>query len=155
MTTLKTIQYLTGDATSPVGDGRKIIIHCCNNKNLWGAGFVLAISKKWKMPETIFRNDRNCKLGDVQFVRVEKDIAVANMIGQDGIKVVNDIPPIRYEAIDQCLQKISKMAQKYNASIHAPRFGAGLAKGNWTEIEKLIIKNLSEKGIEVYIYDLP
>jgi len=46
------------------------------------------------------------------------------------------------------------MALKYKASVHGPRFGAGLAKGDWNTIEQLIIENLCKKDIDVYIYDL-
>jgi hypothetical protein len=40
------IQYIAGDATAPIGDGNKIIAHVCNDIGAWGAGFVLAISKR-------------------------------------------------------------------------------------------------------------
>lgn len=158
---MKPITYLKGDATSPLIEGHKIIIHCCNDLGGWGRGFVLALSKKWKEPEAEYKKWSNGKLnykpfqlGQVQFVKVEKDIVVANMIGQHGLGVHNGIPPIRYDAIDECLKKVAEIALKYKASICAPRFGAGLAKGDWNRIEQLIIENLCEKDIDVYIYDL-
>lgn len=40
------IHYVTGDATEPIGEGEKIIAHICNDQGGWGAGFVLALSKK-------------------------------------------------------------------------------------------------------------
>ena len=45
------IIYLKGDATKPEGLGTKIIAHVCNDVGLWGKGFVLAVSKRWKFPE--------------------------------------------------------------------------------------------------------
>jgi O-acetyl-ADP-ribose deacetylase (regulator of RNase III) len=42
------IFYMTGDATAPVGEGQKLIVHVCNDIGAWGAGFVLALSKRWK-----------------------------------------------------------------------------------------------------------
>lgn len=50
------INYVTGDATKPQGDGIKIIAHICNNRKGWGKGFVLAISRRWAEPERIYRN---------------------------------------------------------------------------------------------------
>ena len=40
------ITYLIGDATEPVGAGRKIIAHICNDRGIWGGGFTGALSKK-------------------------------------------------------------------------------------------------------------
>lgn len=41
------------------------------------------------------------------------------------------------------------------ATVHAPRFGAGLAGGDWTIIERLIQEYLTDGTREVTIYDLP
>ncbi len=40
------IRYVTGDATRPVGDGDKIIVHVCNDIGGLGRGFVAALSKR-------------------------------------------------------------------------------------------------------------
>ena len=49
------ILYIKGDATAPIGSGVKVITHICNDIGGWGKGFVLALSKKWKMPEEAYR----------------------------------------------------------------------------------------------------
>ena len=49
--TTNTINYVSGDATDPQGDGPKVIAHVCNNIGAWGAGFVLAVSARWPQPE--------------------------------------------------------------------------------------------------------
>lgn len=153
------INYIKGDATNPIGDGNKIIAHICNNVGAWGAGFVLAISKKWKEPEKRFKLwssfGKPPELGEVQFVSVEEDIMVANMIGQDGIRTGNLNPtPIRYSAVEDCLQLVYERAITTGSSVHMPRIGTGLAGGKWHIIEPMIIKKLSEKNINVYVYDL-
>ena len=154
------IKYIKGDATNPIGDGRKILIHCCNNEGKWGAGFVLALSKKWKEPEVRYRKwakgyigNPKFELGNVQFVKVKDDIVVGNMIGQDGIGFKNGKPPIRYNAIERCLNEVAEVAKKYNASIHAPKFGSALAGGDWNKIEELIKKTLCDNDIDVTIYE--
>ena len=152
------IKYIKGDATQPVGEGLKIIAHVCNDIGAWGKGFVLALSKRWQQPETAYRNWRASKnayvLGDVQFVKVETDIVVANMIGQHKIyKDKNGMQPIRYGAVRDAVEKVALYALEHNASFHAPRFGAGLAGGHWSVIEQIIIGELIERGIEVTIYD--
>jgi O-acetyl-ADP-ribose deacetylase (regulator of RNase III) len=146
------IRYIKGDATNPIGDGRKYIIHCCNDCGKWGAGFVLALSRKWKSPEREYRKRPNYRLGDIQVCPVENDITIINMIGQHGIgRSVDGRPAIRYSAIRECLKQVFKVAR--GGSIHAPRFGAGLAGGDWNIIEALIKEELTENGIPVVIYD--
>lgn len=63
------------------------------------------------------------------------------------------IPPIRYDALEKCLIKLSKQALQLNASVHMPRIGCGLAGGKWEEIEPLIINYLIKKEIKVFVYD--
>lgn len=156
------ITYVKGDATKPQGDGAKIICHVCNDIGAWGAGFVIALSKLWKDPERMYKawhktlpqTDSDFMLGNVQFVQVEPDITVANMIGQRGIgKGKNGESPVRYDAIRSALQKVANKSLAEGMSVHAPRFGAGLAGGDWAEIEKIINEELDARGVAVTIYD--
>ena len=153
------IIYKKGDATSPTDPGTKVIIHICNDIGGWGKGFVLALSKRWKLPEEAYRqwykSQEEFTLGSVQFVEVEDDIFIANMIGQHGIyKGSNGLPPIRYEAVQQCLMEVALFANKHKATVHMPRIGCGLAGGKWEVVEQLIREELIEKKIAVTVYDL-
>ena len=160
---MENINYIKGDATNPIGEGNKIICHICNDIGLWGKGFVIAISKKWTEPRQQFLNWYNGRennsfgLGQTHFVKVEKvpdEIWVANMIGQHGVKPTADGPPIRYQAVESCLESVQEKALRLNASIHLPRIGCGLAGGDWEKIETMITKALCSKGIQVFVYDL-
>ena len=155
---MKDIQYTKVDATSPQSEGNKIIVHICNDIGGWGKGFVMAISKRWKKPENQYREWFKSKdgfeLGKVQFVQVEEDLWVANLIGQHKInKDENGNAPIRYDAIEDGLKEVASFAKENNASIHMPRIGCGLAGGKWERIEPIILKTLSENNIEVTVYD--
>lgn len=149
------ITYLKGDATNPQSDGNKIIIHICNDINGWGAEFVLALSKKWKEPEqqyhNWFKSKSNFVLGEIQLVPVEKDIWVINMIAQEGFSSPGK-PAIRYEALRNCLKKVSQESKNLSTTIHCPRIGAGLAGGRWNIIEEIINEEL--KNFNVFVYDL-
>jgi len=150
---MKKIKYIKGDATKPIGEGLKVISHINNTIGGWGSGFVLAISARWSQPEKSYRALKEYNLGDVEFIQVEDDVVVANMIAQAGtINRPSDenLPPIRYKALRNCLHKVNKYCIKHNATLHAPRFGSGLAGGDWNIIED-IIKDVME--VEVTIYD--
>lgn len=134
---MKKIKYIKGDATVPQAKGITIIVHICNNLGGWGKGFVLAISKRWPEPEKTYREwhrnrvQNDFELGSTQLVQVSDHIFVGNMIAQQGIKTGSNGVPIRYEAVEECLEKIGIEAQKLEASIHMPRIGCGLAGGKW------------------------
>lgn len=153
------ITYLKGDATCPQAKGTKIICHVCNDIGGWGKGFVVALSKRWEEPEAEYRKwyasgkDGGFALGAVQFIQVEPWIWVANMVGQRGIKRGSSGPPIRYDAVSQCLEQVAVKAQELGASVHMPRIGCGLAGGKWTEIEPLIEEHLVRAAIPVTVYD--
>jgi len=155
---MKDIQYIKGDATSPEGSEKKIIVHVCNDIGGWGKGFVMAISKRWKEPEKQYRewfkSKNDFELGNVQFVQVEENLWVANLIGQHKInKDENGEAPIRYNAIEEGLEAVSDFAKTNNASVHMPRIGCGLAGGKWEMIEPIILKTLSDQDIKVVVYD--
>lgn len=150
--------YKKGDATKPVVNGNKIIVHICNDTGGWGKGFVLALSKRWAAPEQKYRewhrSQINFKLGEVQFVQVEHDLWVANMIGQHKVnRDEHGNAPIRYEAVEKALEKVAAFAIEHSASVHMPRIGCGLAGGSWDVMGPIVEWALSTKGIDVTVYD--
>ncbi|WP_242695746.1 macro domain-containing protein [Desertivirga brevis] len=152
------IKYIKGDATSPTAKGNKIIVHICNDVGGWGKGFVMALSQKWSEPEKKYRewykSKDNFKLGEVQFVQVEKDTWIANVIGQRDIRRDKDgVPPIRYDAVASGLDKVGNFAKDFSASVHMPRIGCGLAGGSWDKIEPLVFTHIVDKLVDVTVYD--
>jgi O-acetyl-ADP-ribose deacetylase (regulator of RNase III) len=154
------ITYLAGDATEPQGSGLKIIAHICNDVGAWGNGFVLAVSRRWPEPKKRYldwyqqRETSGFRLGAVQFVQVEPDILVANMIGQRGIRrTAAAKPPIRYDALEGCLEQVAEKALALSASIHMPRIGCGLAGGSWDMVEPIIVRQVCAQDVPVLVYD--
>lgn len=158
---MSAITYLVGDATDPQVPGPKIIAHCVNDIGFWGAGFVLAISKRWSLPERDYlARARICQpnglpLGEVRFIGATDEIEVANIVGQRGVRVDNGLPPVRYGALCVGFQRVACRARRAGASVHMPRIGCGLAGGEWSEVEQLILRTLIADGVPVYVYDLP
>ena len=160
------VSYVEGDATAPKRDGLKIIAHCCNNVGGWGAGFVVALSKKWARPEAEYRRwyhqhgdvKFRTLLGAMQLVPVEDDTMVANIIGQHGLKSSGGETPIRYDAISKGFGYIAQYAvqnPERKVAVHMPRIGCGLAGGSWSQIEPLIDKHFVARSIPVTVYDFP
>ena len=154
------IKYVVGDATTPIGDGIKIIAHVCNDIGAWGAGFVLAISAKWSQPEQEYRRipAKKRKLGYVQYIPVGDNIYVANMIAQNNVHHNEfGIPPVRYEAVEVCLRKAAQFAKSLDngttpVSIHIPLIGCGLAGGKWSIMHQILEEAIPE-DVNLVVYD--
>ena len=76
------------------------------------------------------------------------------MVAQRGLGPGREGPPIRYDAVAECLQKVAEKAAELGASVHMPRIGCGLAGGEWSHIEPLIEEHLCGRGVSVTVYDL-
>lgn len=158
------VTYVKGDATKPQGDGPKAIVHVTNDEGLWGSGFVLALDKTFgRNPKQAYQNAYDfwtknqgllfMPLGTISLARVSDSIRVYNMTAQHRtIRTVEK--PICYKSLENCLMKVAGDAIELGASVHMPRIGCGLARGNWDVVESIINRTLTLRDIDVTVYDL-
>lgn len=173
---MKLINYVTGDATQPIGPGPKLIVHVCNDEGAWGAGFVMAISARDRVPESAYRLWSQGRpgpfvpsipfaLGKIQVVPMNPvgaviETYVVNMIAQCGVRRCEEHEggrPLSYSALRECLSKVQDVVDLFpapRASVHMPRIGCGLAGGEWYRVEEIILQELSRYGTAVTVYDL-
>lgn len=157
------LQYVVGDATAPQGEGRKLIAHIVNPVGAFGAGFVVAVNRRWPAVRPAYQ--KLCAqaeaeggqlrlLGKIQVMDVEEGIAIANLFAQ---LAPGASRPIRYDALYNALEALQKLLAVQDApvSVHMPRIGAGLARGHWPIIEQIVIHTLVSPGVDVTVYDLP
>jgi hypothetical protein len=164
-----TLTYHKGDVLQDLPNNVPIVIpHICNNKGGWGAGFVVALSKKWQLPEQKYRlwakegayivNEIYIpfQLGKSQCVKVENNVFVVNMVGQNSLVSSENPIPIKYASLVRCMEFVSKICKKLpnTVEIRAPKFGSGLAGGDWDFIEALINEIWVSSDLTVKIYEL-
>lgn len=158
-----TIRYEVGDATRPLGNDPRVIVHCVNDIGKWGSGFVLAVDGRWPAVAKRYRSwsrseggpgDPPFHLGAVQFVEVEPRLWVANLVGQHRTIREGERIPVRYEALTMGFRTVAAFCRERLASVHAPRLGAGLARGSWPKIEALLEREVVDRGVAVTVYDL-
>lgn len=157
------ILYLTGDAAKDPTSG--FIVHCCNNQNRWGAGFTGVLDAHFGYRPRIKYEQSLMRLGHVSFCEVTPSLAVANVVGQDGIQQQHsmDLPPVRYEALRRGFQMVVDYAYRLQAQhqnpqhpqIHMPRVGCGLAGGDWALVERIIEATFVRSNCIVNVYTLP
>ncbi len=127
-----------------------ILMHGCNNIGAWGSGFVLAINKHWLSPRNRFleRSKIGFNLGEVDYVKVQSNLWVANCVTQNNCGV-DHLPgtsietcPFKYDALVSCCLKVNNAIKATKNpevwSVVMPKIGAGLGGGNWTAISRLI-----------------
>lgn len=142
------------------------IPHVCNNINLFGAGFAKYIAEKFPIVKENFHLLGNkATLGHTQYISIANNnlaktkIFVCNMIAQNGTINPKNCRPLNYGSLVFCMNdirnKIISLAKNSiedtKFEIHAPKFGSGLAGGNWNFIENLIEDIWADFPVYVYI----
>jgi len=154
------VTYLKGDATSPHGcEGPKVIAQIVNDSALtWGAGFAVAVRRKWPAAQSAFRswaiNRKNLSLGSIHTSGLEPDLWLVSMVAQHGYGP-SPKPRIRYAALERALQSLRNFVVSKGATIHIPRLGSGQAGGFWAIVSEIIDQTLCRYNIKVFVYDLP
>jgi hypothetical protein len=150
---------VVGDATEPRGQGNKIVAHIVNDRTPnWGAGFGLAVAKKWPAAQQAFRSwssqhRRDFRLGVSFKTDVTEDLCVYQMICQHGFGPSSK-PRIRYGALKSCLEELTRLALERNATVHMPRIGSGYAGGIWEIMRQMVDETVCRRGIPVTVYNL-
>ena len=135
-----------------VNGGTVIVPHVCNNVNAFGAGFAGQVADIYPQVKANFHMlGQQAKLGHTQFINVKSDqkyrhsIIFGNMIAQNKLINTNNKRPLNYGALVYCMNQVrsyvkelQKNSENSRVEIHAPKFGSGLAGGNWNFIEELI-----------------
>lgn len=153
------------DSINAGNNGTSIIVpHVCNNINVFGAGFAGAVANHYPIVKenyhllgsTFLKNN----LGYVQFVEVKKvmpfnhKLIFANMIAQNHTISKNNPRPLNYLALTKCMVGVRNYISSYMKDqpiqIKCPKFGCGLAGGNWFFIQDLIKDIWSDCDIIVY-----
>ena len=173
------ITYKVGDVRSPEEKAPFVIPHCVNDAvgGIMGSGVARALFEKWDdvkgayhmWAEGTFGLDLGFddyisgpyRLGEVQILEVESvdpdKIYVANMVGQRDVCDFHGIPPVRYEAIRDCLLNLRTWLDKKKTikNICAPKFCSDLAGGDWSIVEGIIKTVFEKTNYNWVIYTLP
>ena len=144
--------------------------HVCNNIDLFDAGFASQIADKYPevkanyhmLGKSFLRNN----LGHSQIIKVYEQpkykhaLYFVNMISQNGVKNFNNTRPLNYAALVRSMIQLSQhihsqtgfLKNNENIEIHAPKFGSGLAGGNWNFISDLIEDIWGKYNVFIYNY---
>lgn len=156
--------------------GKLVISHIVNDLGIAGAGVALGIVRKWPLvyeQYTKWHGDNGyydlsyelkkkatwikhrMSLGETQFVEVEKDIFIANLVGQKGIGPNEfGLQPIRMDSLYECLLRLRKfVVENKIVSVASPMFGSKRSGGDWKEILMMITDIFDDVNIEWFTYE--
>ena len=137
------MNYISGDLIALADEGRfDLIVHGCNCFQQMGKGIAKDIKKRW--PES-FEADKayrdagdRSKLGtwSTAYVktRVNTELIIINAYTQYTYWDTSDM--LSMDAVSRVFDRLSYEYGHLNIGI--PKIGAGLAMGNWKEIESVI-----------------
>lgn len=147
-----------------------IVPHVCNNIDLFGAGFAAQVSHHYPSVKQDYhllgKNFLKNNLGYSQILKVYEEpkfkhkLYFVNMIAQNGIKSNSNPRPINYAGLTKSMVSVAHfitlntgwLKKTENVEIHCPKFGSGLAGGNWSFISDLIDDIWGQFHVVVYNY---
>lgn len=134
---------------------KTVIFHICNDEGGYGRGFAKELAEKYPRARTLykkwFKYKNHFELGNIQYVKLDKNLYVINMLAQHGYKTKSNPEPLDYKALRKCLKEYNDVAFLKDAKIIMPKLGTGLAGGDWEKIQVIISDEL--KGKEFTVYD--
>lgn len=146
------IQIVEGDILS---SNEHIVAQQVNCRGVMGAGLAKQIRNKYPIVYDEYNNlcnrfsNKNNLLGQVQFIKVDRNQIVANIFGQLDFgrgKVYTD-----YDALRKGLLEIKEQASVLDYSVAIPYgIGCGLAGGNWEFVYKMIDEVFADYEVTIY-----
>lgn len=130
--------------------------HVCNNIDQFGAGFAAQVADRFPSVKANYhmlgKSFLQKNMGYAQIVQVAEEqtykhkLFFVNMIAQNGVRSESNPRPLNYFALVKSMNLLSNYITNYiaasnmsvNVEIHCPKFGSGLAGGDWNLISYLI-----------------
>lgn len=149
------MKYIEGDLIQLAKNGKfDVIVHGCNCFNTMGAGIAKMIKENfigaWKADQKTKKGDKS-KLGNyTSYIKSQngKTLRIINAYTQ---YTYGGKSPVDYDAIRECFKKINSRYKGKKVGI--PKIGAGLAGGNWKQIEKIIDEEAKDLKLTCVIYN--
>jgi hypothetical protein len=147
-----------------------IVPHVCNNIDQFGGGFAAQVAQHYPSVKSNYhmlgKSFLKANLGYSQILNVYEDakykhrLIFVNMISQNGLKGKTNPRPLNYLALVKSMNLVSHyitmntgwVKKTEQVEIHAPKFGSGLAGGNWNFISDLIDDIWGKYNVFIYNY---
>lgn len=145
--------------------------HVCNNADAFGAGFAAQVAEKYPSVKADYhmlgKKFLQNNMGYSQIIKVFEEpkyrhkLYFVNMIAQNGFRSTFNPRPINYFGLVKAMNGLSNYIitntgfsnGSEKIEIHCPKFGSGLAGGNWDFISCLIEDVWAKYPVTIYNYN--
>lgn len=155
------LRFVIGDVTHPQmpggADGVAIVAHCVDTSGHWGhGGLFSAIDHSWPGVGHLYELAgamKDLHLGDAHLLQPDPDgtVYVALMVVY-GRARSGQRQPLDTEALAVALRRVCCAAKRHGASVHVPRIGYRQPHIAYYAIERMLSKELVQRGIDVSVY---
>lgn len=116
------------------------IIHGCNAKGVMGSGIAKTLRTRYPSIYTEYSKKEQLIVGTIIPVYVTDKLCIINAITQQTYGRNENVVYVSYPGLIECFDRVNRLIQTgtIEKSLHFPKIGAGLAKGNWNLIYKYI-----------------
>lgn len=147
-----TIQHHTGDVLK-ITQRPLMIANVVNDQGLYNAGIAsqIRMSLPWAYEGYA---SAHMRLGDVVVIECE-GLYIAHLCAMNGVRTRHNQTPLNMLALRSCLEQLCNAANRLGFdSVAMPKIGAGLAGGDWREIERMIGFWFGMSSLTAHVYTL-
>lgn len=138
--------------------GATVIGHVVNDCGAFGAGIAAQIAERWPLAKEEYlrwyKSRSSFCLGQTMATAVEPRVFVVHLLAQRGLPSRHNPTPLDLSALALALGRMARFSSMVGGA-HLPRIGAGLARGDWNQIEPLVERSFSAYGGRVTVWTLP
>jgi O-acetyl-ADP-ribose deacetylase (regulator of RNase III) len=145
------ISYKNGNVLTTT---QPVIAHGVNCRGAFGAGVAGAIAAKYPRVRQEYLKwfkQGKWELGEIQVVQLPERTFV-NMATQD--TYAGPGVHINYDALSLCLNQVFSWCDATESGLAMPRVGAGLARGDWDKIKRIIEYNYRWCDFPLEVWEL-
>lgn len=137
--------------------GATVIGHVVNDCGAFGAGVAAQIAERWPVARAEYcewyKTRARFYLGGTRTVQVEPRVYVVHLLAQRGLPSRLNPTPLDLPALARALDGMARFSSMVGGA-HLPRIGAGLARGDWSQIEPMIERAFAARNGRVTIWTL-
>jgi hypothetical protein len=143
------VKQISATVLAPVNAGLRLILNFTSESGSFEGKFDKLLSKRWTRVREDFKfafaTRQNFKPGSITTTAVGSDTWVVNMLCKDKDGTLDK------KTLALGMRNLVNMAKSEHGSVHV----SNLLLEELPELNELVVKNLVENGVNVYLYEEP
>lgn len=154
---IKTLQYIKNEKIKVLETNKVFILNICNDYGEWNNGFSIALSRKWPQVQVEYnkwyQKNFNFLLGETQFIPIDNNTMVTNMLCIHGKRSPFNKTPFQKEMYKECINKILDKFITKDIILEVFKKNYDMEKRDWNIIESVLKEFQNRYNIDIYIIE--